>query len=94
MSTDIICSSCSIICNQLNTRTIAIALQNKTYLCLPCSEIQDLLSNDTNKKQVEPTKLTKLIKPTNSKNILMCPKCKIKFSDARCKCGFKNPLYK
>ena len=99
MSEEIICSLCSVICNQLKTHTVPIALQNKTYLCLPCSEIQDLLSNDTNKKET-PIKLIKQIKPIksnqiiNSKSILTCPKCKITFVEIRCKCGFKNPLYK
>lgn len=99
MSEEIICSLCSVNCNQLKTHTIAIPSHNGTYLCLPCSEIQDLLSNDINKKEthIKPIKPIKPIKSNqiiNSKSILTCPKCKITFVEIRCKCGFKNPLYK
>ena len=96
MSDKIQCSLCSVNCNQLNTHTIAIISQNGTHLCLPCSEIQDWTNSlSTTKKQLnKSTKSTKPVLIKNSQNILTCPKCKTQFSEAKCKCGFKNPLYK
>lgn len=95
------CSICKNICdlptnNTNNTKNIAIVSDTGLIRCLPCYEISDLLSNDKPIiKTIQKTTTLDEIKPIiKTKQQIMCPKCKKKFSEKMCNCGFKNPIYR
>jgi hypothetical protein len=95
-----ICSTCSANCtlpneniNRTNTRNIAIII-NGIVKCIPCNDISDLLCDSIDLDK--PVKIVKneIVKPTKNNISMNCPKCKKKFTEKNCACGFKNPLFR
>jgi predicted RNA-binding Zn-ribbon protein involved in translation (DUF1610 family) len=80
------CTECQQIINYEYAET-----QSK-LLCLECQSLHDF-KDDLNKisKKEKPVKTKQII--TND-IVIRCPKCKNTFSEKKCKCGFKNPLFK
>ncbi len=81
----------------------AVTLTNGTIICTGCQDF--LLWTNASGISEEPkfeTKLTappkphqpKEVKKTSSVMMINCPKCKSKFSEQTCSCGFKNPLFR
>ncbi len=90
------CSVCNITCIKSNENSkssdmnINIAnFRNGSIICNACVTVLDMMGTETKiiTKKEEP----KIIKTISS---IYCPKCKDRFSEQICKCGFKNPLFR
>jgi hypothetical protein len=98
-----ICSSCSINC-QLptdeypNPRNIAVN-KNGIIMCIPCADVIDSFGDDS-RPVLKPVLQTKPIpqqmteKKSSAITYINCKNCQIKFTGAKCQCGYKNPLYR
>ena len=93
------CKYCNNTCDDNTTiissdnKNIAIILNDGTISCVPCSEIDFLFGNNIPIKKTIQSEQIHI--PKQSKQLtqqIKCPKCKIKFSEKKCVCGFKNPL--
>jgi hypothetical protein len=93
------CSICNILCINPNglcisSNNIATVKEDGTIICSGCLSVLDMMGstikNDNTTIKEENVKVIKI----NSINSVFCPKCKDRFSNQVCKCGFKNPLFR
>jgi len=89
------CSVCNIICvrpdeNCKSSNNIS-NIRNGYIICNACVSVLDMMGSE-NKTKIEIKKEhDKVINPVNS---ILCPMCRVRFSERICKCGFKNPLFR
>lgn len=103
------CSSCSNNCElpsitNPSPRNLAVEKDGK-ILCLGCADVldwADTFTINTSKKPLEKPKIksesiqspAQVPKQSASVTYLLCCKCQIQFSGPKCKCGYKNPMYR
>ena len=89
------CKVCSIECNKqnnVNNENIAIIDTNGNVYCIKCKDILDFALDITIPSNIiKPPILSSNIKPIP---LYICIKCKQNYTGSKCKCGFKNPLYR
>jgi hypothetical protein len=89
------CTVCNIICikpdeNCKSSNNIA-NFRNGSIICNACVAVLDMMGSETKTKTDTKKEQVKVINPANS---ILCPKCRERFSEQTCKCGFKNPLFR